>query len=142
MGVYLDASVILPMLVEEAASPAVDAFIARHPTGLVLSSFAAAEVASVLSRLVRTGQLETADARDRLADLDAWQALATEDVDVQPSDIRLAGLHVRRFELMLRAPDAVHLAICRRTDHVLATLDRRLAAAALAVGVPVDPIAP
>ena len=40
---------------------------------------------------------------------------------------------MRRFELMLRAPHALHAALCRRANLTLLTLDRRLAAAALGV---------
>ena len=52
MSVYLDASIILPTMVEEAISEAVDRFLAAS-TDLVISDFAAAEVASAMSRLVR-----------------------------------------------------------------------------------------
>lgn len=48
---------------------------------------------------------------------------------------RLATVFVRRFDLKLRAPDALHAAACRRDDHLLVTLDKRLAAAALELGV-------
>ena len=137
MSVYLDASVILPTLVEEAASQAVDAFIGLAGEQLVISEFAAAEVASALSRLVRTGLLERDDAAARLADFDAWRAVATADLDTQASDIRLAHLFVRRFDLMLRVPDALHAAMCRRADHELVTMDRRLATAARDLGVSV-----
>ena len=46
--------------------------------------------------------------------------------------------YVRRFDLALRAPDALHLAIARRLDATLVTLDRRLAAAAGELGIAVD----
>jgi len=132
---YLDASVILPTLVEEPASAVVDRFMAATTETLVVSEFAAAEVASALSRLVRIGALDTADAAARLSDFDAWRATATVDLDLQASDVRLANVFVRRFELMLRAPDALHAAICRRSDLLLVTLDKRLAAAAVELGV-------
>jgi predicted nucleic acid-binding protein len=44
-------------------------------------------------------------------------------------------VYVRRFELMLRAPDALHAAACKRAGHRLVTLDKRLAAAAKDLGV-------
>jgi predicted nucleic acid-binding protein len=47
------------------------------------------------------------------------------------------GILVRRFELRLRAPDARHLAICRRTGDTVVTLDRRLAGAVTERGVAV-----
>uniref|UniRef100_B0T3L9 Ribonuclease VapC n=1 Tax=Caulobacter sp. (strain K31) TaxID=366602 RepID=B0T3L9_CAUSK len=135
MSVYLDASVILPTLIEEAGSAIVDHFMDELDDDLIVSEFAAAEVASALSRLVRTGLLDREDATRRLADFDAWRAAASRDLDLQASDVRLANVFVRRFDLMLRAPDALHAAACRREDHLLVTLDKRLAAAALELGV-------
>ena len=135
MSVYLDASVILPTLIQEAASVVVDRFMDNLDEDLIVSEFAAAEVASALSRLVRTGLLDHEDASRRLADFDAWRAAAARDLDLQASDVRLANVFVRRFDLMLRAPDALHAAACRREDHLLVTLDKRLAVAALELGV-------
>jgi predicted nucleic acid-binding protein len=133
---YLDASALLPMLIAEPGSAAIDVFMETANDGLVVSEFAAAEVASALSRLVRTDRLAANDASARLADFDAWRAIAAEDVELNAADVRLAHLYVRRFELMLRAPDALHAAVCRRAGLELITLDRRLAMAAEALGVP------
>jgi predicted nucleic acid-binding protein len=59
-------------------------------------------------------------------------------VDIGATDARLAYIYVRRFDLGLRAPDALHLAIARRLDATLVTLDRRLATAARELSVAVD----
>jgi predicted nucleic acid-binding protein len=135
MTVYLDASVLLPTLIEEVGSAAVDRYIETCDEDLVISEFASAEVASALSRLVRTNVLDQSDAKARLADFDAWRAAGATDFDLQASDIRLANIFVRRFDLMLRAPDAVHAAACRRADYLLVTMDRRLSLAAKELGV-------
>jgi predicted nucleic acid-binding protein len=119
LSAYLDASAILPTLIEEAGSASVDGFIAAGDQPLIISEFAAAEVASALSRLVRTGVLASDDAMGRLADFDAWRAVAAMDMDLQASDIRLANLFVRRFALMLRLPDALHAAACRASGIAL-----------------------
>jgi len=132
---YLDASVILPSLVLEASSASVDIFMSSRGGALMVSDFAATEVASALSRLLRVGAFPAAEAAARLADFDAWRTAETDTVDLQPSDARLANIFVRRFDLMLRAPDALHAAICRRTGNVLVTFDRRLARAAAELGV-------
>ena len=58
--------------------------------------------------------------------------------DIHTSDIRLAAAYVRRFDLALRAPDALHLAVAGRLDVPLGTLDRRLATAARELGVAVE----
>jgi predicted nucleic acid-binding protein len=138
----LDASAVVPFLVPEIASPTVDAFFGAAKEPLVISEFTAAEVASALSRLARTHKLTPSKAVERLADFDVWRATAAEDVDLHASDVRLANLYVRRFDLMLRAPDALHAAICRRADLRLITLDRRLAAAARALGLAVELLTP
>ena len=104
MSFYLDASAILPTLIEEDASAAIDAFVLACEGEFIVSDFAAAEVASALSRLIRTAELTAEDASERLADFDAWRAAATSDIDVQASDIRLANVFVRRFELRCAPP--------------------------------------
>ena len=136
MSIYLDASVLVPRFVEEPESATVDAYFARSPDWVV-SDFAAAEVASALSRLVRMSLLAAADAYDALGDFEIWRAAASSTADVHAADIRLAYAYVRRFDLMLRAPDALHLAIARRLDATLATLNRRLANAARDLGIAV-----
>ena len=135
MSFYLDASVILPTLIVEPSSGAVTEFINDPRRDLVVSAFAAVETASAISRLIRMGSLDLDDAMMRLADLDAWRAAYTENIELKAADVKRADDYVRRFDLALRAPDALHAALCRRGDHTLVTLDARLAAAATALGV-------
>jgi len=135
---YLDTSVLLPTLIAEPTTVAVYAFLGDYNLELRVSDFAAAEVASAMSRLVRKALLTEADASARLADFDAWRAAMTTPVDIQASDARLAYIYVRRFDLALRAPDALHLAVAQRLDLAVVTLDRRLAAAARELGVAVE----
>ncbi|MBU1337421.1 MAG: type II toxin-antitoxin system VapC family toxin [Alphaproteobacteria bacterium] len=141
MSFYLDASAILPILVEEAASATVDAFVSGLGEPLVVSALAACETASAVSRLVRTGRLNANEARALLDSFDAWRATSAMPAQLAPSDVEVADLYVRRFDLMLRMPDALHIAICRRERHVLVTLDRRMAEAARVLGVEVKPLA-
>ena len=135
MTFYLDASAILPTLVEEAASASVDVFLAGASGPLIISDFAATEVASALARLLRMGLLAERSARERLDTFDVWRATVGSNFELQPSDVRLAGILIRRFDLSLRAPDAIHIAACRRGDYTLITLDRRLASATQALDV-------
>ena len=138
MSAYLDTSILLPTLIAEPMTEAVYGYLGADRKELLISDFAAAEVASALSRLVRMALLTEADASARLADFDAWRAAMSSPVDIGPSDARLAYIYVRRFDLGLRAPDALHLAIARRLDATLVTLDRRLATAARELGVAVE----
>ena len=140
MSIYLDASFLIPTLVEEPGSDAVSAYLVAAERELLVSEFAAAEVAAALSRLVRMRLLASADAAARLADFDAWRAAASSPVDVEPTDARLAHAYVRRFDLMLRTPDALHLAIAARLDASIATLDRRLEKAARELGIAVEAV--
>jgi hypothetical protein len=135
VSLYLDASVLVPTIFAESSSAAVDAIILANNGDLVVSEFSAAEVGSALSRLVRMGRLTAADAHSGLSDFDEWRAGATEIAEMDARDCRLANAYVRRFELKLRAPDALHAAICRRLGLQLVTLDRRLAAAARELGL-------
>ncbi|MGC2415293.1 MAG: type II toxin-antitoxin system VapC family toxin [Stellaceae bacterium] len=138
MSIYLDTSVLIPTLVEEEISDAVSAYLIATEEELLVSEFAAAEVASALSRLVRMHLLATGDALARFADFEAWRAAAASPVDIHPADARLTYAFVRRFDLMLRAPDALHLAIAARLDAALVTLDRRLERAANQLGIGVE----
>lgn len=137
MRAYLDASAILPILIEEAGTSAMDGYMVGRSQDLVVSDFAAAEVASGLSRLVGMAQLSPEIGRQRLANFDDWRAAETVTLELVSADARQASSLVRRFDLMLRAPAALHVAICRRTGDQLITLDRRLADAARALGLDV-----
>jgi uncharacterized protein len=128
------------MLVQEQGSAVVNAYLVAAERELLVSEFAAAEVASALSRLVRMRLLTTADAEARLVDFEAWRAAASSPVDLQPADARLAFAYVRRFDLMLRTPDALHLAIAARLDASLATLDQQLQRAAQQLGIAIEAV--
>jgi hypothetical protein len=135
---YLDASAATAILIDEEASAAVARFVRAAGEPLIVSDFAAAEVASAISRLVRMKQLSSEDAAIRLGEFDAWRSSTTTVIDFRPADFRLASDFVRRFDLGLRAPDALHAAVCRRNDLRLVTLDAHLARGAEALGVGVD----
>jgi hypothetical protein len=138
LSIYLDTSVLLPTLIAEPTTEAVYDCLGAADQQLLISDFAAAEVASALSRLVRMALLTDGDASARLADFDAWRAVISSPVDITASDARLAYVYARRFDLGLRAPDALHLAIAGRLDATLVTLDRRLATAARELGIAVE----
>lgn len=138
MSAYLDASVIVPTLVHEAATDDVVAYFHSLREQRLISDFAATEVASTLSRLARMRLLTQVEAVARLIDFDGWRAATSSAVEVHAADVRLAYAYLRRFDLNLRAPDALHLAIAHRVGATLVTLDRRLATAASEFGVAVE----
>ena len=136
VGAYLDAGVLVSLLLGEPSSGPVERWIAMVELPLLVSDFAAAEVSSAISLAVRQGRETASNGVSRLADFDDWRSAApTISIDVDPEDIRMADQIVRAFDLGLRAPDAVHLATAQRLNAQLITLDRRLLRAASALGV-------
>jgi predicted nucleic acid-binding protein len=111
VSLYLDASVIVSTMVDDGSSAVVEQFTKAAAEPLIVGEF------------------------------DAWRAAKTSNLDLQSADLRLSGAFVRRFKLGLRAPDALHAAVCQRGGHTLVTLAARLAAAAEAPGVRVDCLA-
>ena len=140
MSAYLDTSVLIPTLIAEPSIESVYDYLGAINRELLISDFAATEVASVLSRLIRMRLLLLTDgnASVRLADLDAWRAAMSLPADIQAADARFAYNYVRRFALGLRAADALHLAIARCLEAALITLDRRLATAARELGMAIE----
>ena len=115
-----------------------DRFLQAADQPLIVSDLAAVEVASALA----IGQRDDDSGLGRpprafLKSSTTGEAAAGAELDLEPVDFRTAGAFVRRFDLGLRAPDALHAAACRRGDHTLVTLDQRMAAAAETLGVKV-----
>jgi hypothetical protein len=99
LSTYVDTSVLLTMLIAEPVTEAVYDCLGANGRELVVSDFAAAELASALSRLVRMALLTDADAPARLADFDAWRPAMSLPVDIAASDARLAYIYASRFDL-------------------------------------------
>ncbi len=133
---YLDASVVVTALANEAATDRTQAWLrARPPGATFISDWVAAEVSSALSIKIRTGQITVA-ARARI--LMEFNRMAREElglVDVRTAHFRSAALFADQHALNLRAGDALHLAITSDHGLTLSTLDRRLAEAGPALGV-------
>jgi hypothetical protein len=135
VALYLDANIIVALLIPEPSSPAIFQFLYEATEPLLVSSFTAAEVASGVSRLARMGQMTTDVAHLTLADFDDWRLAETQPLEIDDFDIVQAAQFVRRFDLKLRMPDALHLAVCLRAGARLVTHDHTLADAAAACGV-------
>lgn len=137
MSLYLDANILVALLTPEPLSERADDFVRDRSERLIVSDFAAAEFASAIARRVRMRETTIGDARKDLADFDVWAARSAERTDLGPGDVALATTYIRRLDLNLPAPDAIHIAIVRRLDATLATFDRQMAAAARALGMAV-----
>lgn len=139
MSLYLDASVVVPILVPEPASGRVQAWFSQVREPLVVSDLTAGESASALSRLVRMARLSAEEAAAALGDLEQWLR-GVDRVEHVGADVRRAGALVRTPTPKLLMPDAIHLATCSRLGVALVTLDEDLARHAERLGIrPVRP---
>jgi predicted nucleic acid-binding protein len=129
---FWDSSAILPLLLAEPTTRAMQTIVAKDSTMLVWWA-AEVECASALARLEREDALE--DSATRLA-FDRLRQLASGWHEIDPSDaIREAAVRFLRVHA-LRAGDALQLAAAfvaaeRRPPSLeVVTLDERLAGAA------------
>lgn len=135
MIVYLDASVLVALFTDDASSTRADDFVKNSALVFHLSDFGAAELASAIARKVRTGDIAPESARSALANFDIWRDRTPVVHATQGDDILRAETFIRRLDLNLRAPDAIHIAIALRLGLTLATFDERMAACARGLGL-------
>lgn len=118
---YFDTSFLAPLILEEATSAKVEAYIRKLPVGeLWVSLLTRIEFSSLLAREVRMGNLTPVDA---LASDDAFERMVAESYRVivpTVADYELAKSFIREYATGLRAGDALHLAIAR--NHGAGTL--------------------
>ena len=134
MSFYLDTSLLVALFVPESLTSRAEAFLEANPGRYIVSNLGAAEFASAISRRVRTGETTTSDARLAFATFDDWCQRSVQWVDVEPADITKAGVFLRRLDLPLLTPDAIHIAVVQRIDGTLVALDRQMTANARALG--------
>jgi predicted nucleic acid-binding protein len=134
---YLDANVIVALLTDEPLSARADAFLRAKPEQLIVSDFAAAEFSSAISRRVRTGETPLSDARIALSGLDVWLERSAIRIEIAATDVALADTFLRRLDLTLLTPDALHIAMAHRADATMVTFDRQMAVSARALGASV-----
>lgn len=135
MRLYLDASVLVPLFVDDDWTDRAKAWATTEPDVLV-SDWAVTEFSSALSLHVRKGRLDP-DERDEAENaLNWWLAVRVKEEPVDPEDVIQARMLLYRHA-KLRAPDALHLALVSRLRVGLVTYDLDLAAAARADGVSV-----
>lgn len=138
---YLDTGIVIAALGGEERSPAVARWLAAHSDDCVISSWTLAELSNVFARRARAGEL---DAKQHDLALAAVERLTQSfgRVPLGDVDVLAASRMVDRWDVGVRAPDAIHLAIARRHGCDLVTFDRGMQAAARAFGVPlVDDVA-
>lgn len=139
MKAYLDANVLIALFIEEEFTARAKSFLKAGKPILLISDFACAEFASGIARLVRIETFTVSDAQAIFTAFDTWTARTTQRVETLTADVKAAEAFVRRLDLTLRAPDALHIAMAQRTAATLVTFDERMAERARVLGIPVQP---
>ena len=137
MSVYFDASVLVALFTLDPFTERAKAFMRSTMPAPVVSDFAAAEFASAVARRVRTKDLTPAEARSAFRSFDAWTAQVTQRTQISHGDIRAAETFLRRLDLNLLTPDALHPALAQRMGASLVTFDSMMATCARALKIPV-----
>ena len=126
MTLYLDASIVVPLLVEEPMTATITGWLARQQVPLNIGRLAIGECASAISRRRRRNELSETESERALATLDELATEMLTVVDNLPADIAHAARLVRVPFPKLLMGDAIHIATCHRLGLTLATHDADL----------------
>lgn len=137
MSACLDASVVVSLFLIDSFSPRARALLGAA-AGPIVSDWCVVEVSGVIARQVRLGAITAQDSRALFSNFDSWRT-GLASVTTSEADMQAAAQFVRRADLALRGPDALHIAICARIGAKLMTFDARLGAAANVLGVETGP---
>ena len=134
MSVYLDASVLVALFIQEPHSARAEEFVETCSAILVVSDFARAEFASAVGRRTRMRDITLEQTGLIFMAFDTWARRGTERMETGSSDIATAEQFFRRLDLNLRTPDALNIALAKRIESDLVTFDSRMAGHADALG--------
>ena len=137
--VYLDTSFIAPLAIAEASRESVAAFLLGSKAELATSQWTRVELASLVARRVRMGELDADQAEAIRTAFDRLLAESFTMLTVATTDFTTAVALLAKPDTGLRAGDALHLAIARNhRAKTVYTLDRGLLKAGKRLKLPVS----
>jgi predicted nucleic acid-binding protein len=138
---YLDTAVVLTLFVNEPTSRAVEDWLAARRQALAFSDWGLTECASALALKLRRGEIDIEFAKRCFAAIATFVHESCEFIACAPHHQAEAQRLLSRFDLPLRAGDALHLAISQHAEATLVTYDKLLTSSANAIGAKVrDPL--
>ncbi len=135
MSVYLDVNALVPLFVADLLTERAEKALGGLRDDLIVSNFSTAEFSAVIARRVRTRDLRADEATAAFLNFDAWCSRHTQRAELEGGDIAGATGLMRRFDLSLRTPDALHIAMVQRLGCRLLSFDRGMTKVARTLGV-------
>ena len=137
---YLDTSIVVPVVFFEDTSERVERFVRSRPPGALMTShWTRVEFSSTLAREVRLGTFDHPTALAIEKDFDDLIAESFELLLPSIDDFETAKTYLRRYETGLRGGDALHLAIAaNRGAERIFSLDKRMVKAGRMLGLPIE----